>query len=214
MRIVLEFSFNSSIFPNKQKPGDIFMNTLKLLIFTFLCVSSFELLSATLPFRLGNILSAEISRNKVVIRNMNSSDYDLKFRYYAYAVVFLKLHKGRSLSIYDFKLNFKGKNYKCIALRAGNKAFDTQKWQLTKTDPETIYSLLFIIDSELLGNAKKKLPLTLVYSLFNSGYVNCKVPFQFVNYDNLTQVDQIPANGVFARIKIKPRKTFPEKAKK
>ena len=180
------------------------MNTLKLLIFTFACALSFKLLSAPHPFRLGNILSAEISRNKVVIKNMDSSDCDFKFKHYAYAVIFLKLHKGRSLSIYDFKLNFKDKTYKCIALRSGNESFDTKKWQLVKTDPNTIYSLLFIINSELLGNAKKKLPLTLVYSLVNSGQVNCELPFQFVNYDNLTQVNQIPANGIFDKITIKP----------
>jgi hypothetical protein len=190
------------------------MNIRKLLIFAFLCAASFELLSATLPFRLGNILSAEISRNKVVIKNMNPLDYDFKFKHYAYAVVVLKLHKGRTLSVYDFKLNFKDKAYKCIALREGSKAFDTKNWHVVKTDTKTIYSLLFIIDSEVLGNAKKELPLTLVYSLFNSGQVNRKVPFKFVNYDNLTPLNKIPANGIFPKIKIKSRKTFPNKAKK
>ena len=190
------------------------MNTLKLFIFAFLCVSSFELLSDTLPFRLGEILSAEISRNKVVIKNMNSSDYDFKFKYYAYAVVALKLHKGRSLGIYDFKLKLKDKIYKCIALKSGNKFFDTRKWQLVRTNPKTIYSLLFIIDSEVLGNAKKKLPVTLIYSLANSGQLNYKVPFNFINYDDLTQLDKIPANGIFPKIKIKTQKTFSDKLKK
>ena len=190
------------------------MNTLKLLIFTFLCASSFELLSATLPFRLGEILSAEISRNKVVIKNMNSSDYDFKFKHYAYAVVVLKLHKGRSLSTYDFKLNFKDQTYKCIALKSGSESFDTKRWQLVKTNPKTIYSLLFIMDSELLGNAKKELPLTLVYSLVNSGQVSCKVPFKFINYDNLTQLSKIPASGIFPKTKIKIRKILPSKPKK
>jgi len=190
------------------------MNTLKLLIFTFLCASSFELLSATLPFRLGDILSAEISRNRVVIKNMNSADYNFKFKHYAYAVVFLKLHKGRSLSIYDFKLNFKEKTYKCIALRSGNESFDTKKWHLAKTDPKTIYSLLFIVDSETLGNAKKKLPVILIYSLVNSGQVNREVMFKFVNYDDLTPLNKIPANGIFPKIKIEPRKIFPNKSTK
>jgi len=190
------------------------MNIIKLLIFVLLCGSSFELLSATIPFRLGKFLSAEISRNKVTIKNFHSFDYNIKFKHYAYAVVTFKLDKGRTIGIYDFKLKFKNKQYKCIALRAGNKNFDTKNWQLAKTSPKTVYSLLFIIDSEVLGNAKKTLPAKLLYTLNKSGRVNYELPFKFVNYDNLTQVEKIPANGAFPEIGTKKKKKSSGNAKK
>ena len=190
------------------------MNILKLSILIFVCASSFKSLSATLPFRLGNILSAEISRNKVVIKNIGPFDYNFKFKHYAYAVVAVRLHKGRTISIYDFKLNFKDKTYKCVALRAGDEAFDTKKWQFIKTNPKTIYSLLFIMNSDDLGNAKKKLPLTLIYSLIDSGQTNYKIPFKFINYDILTRTDKIPTNGIFVKPKSTPRKTVSNKSEK
>lgn len=178
------------------------MNILKLMVFVFLCASGCKLLSATLPFRLGDILSTEISRNKVVIRNMGKYDYDFKFKHYVYAVVAFTLHKGRSLSIYDFELKFKDKAYKCVALAIGNGAFDVKRWHLTKTNPKMIYSLLFILDSEVFGNAKKTISATLVYTLSKSGQVNYELPFKFINYDKLTTVGKIPVNGVFPKIKI------------
>ncbi|MFA6716596.1 MAG: hypothetical protein WC082_10315 [Victivallales bacterium] len=159
-----------------------------------------------MPFRLGNILSAEISRDKTVIKNLGSFDYDFGFRHHAYAVIAVKLHNERTLSIYDFKLKFKDRLYKCVALRTGNGSFDAEKWLLQKTDAKTIYSILFILDSEALGNAKKTVPATLVYTLNNSGQTNYEIPFNFINYDKLTQVTKIPASGVFPKVKIDTRK--------
>ena len=186
------------------------MNVIKLLILVLLCSSGFELMSASIPFRLGKILSAEISRNKVNVKNFNSADYDLKLKHYAYAVVACKLDKGRSVSIYDFKLEFNNEKYKCIAIRSGTKAFDTKNWQFVKTSPRTIYSFLFIINSEDLGNAKKTVTAALFYTLNNSGKVNYKLPFKFVNYSNLTQVNRIPINGTFPKVDIIIKKVLPK----
>ena len=190
------------------------MNIKKLIIFVILCAASFELLSATMPFRLGQILSAEISRNKVTIRNLNSKDYGINFKHYAYAVVAFKLQPGRSISIYDFKLKLKNKKYKCIALRAGARHFDTKNWQLVKTSPKTLYSLLFIVNSEDLGNARKTIQANLLYTLNNSGQADYEVPFKFVNYADLTQVSRIPEGGAFPKVEIKTKKTLLEKTDK
>jgi hypothetical protein len=178
------------------------MNTIKTLILVVLCSLSFQLLAVTIPFRLGDLLSAEISRNKVVIKNLNAADYDINFKHYAYAVVTFKLQKGRSISIHDFKLKLKYRSYRCVAMRSGNRTFDTKNWKLNKTLTGKLYSLLFIIDSETLGNAKKTVPANLVYNLNNSGRVNYELPFKFVNYDNLTPVYKIPAGGMFTKTKI------------
>lgn len=186
------------------------MNIIKLLILFILCTSGFELLSASIPFRLGQILSAEISRNKVTIKNFNSADYDLKLKHYAYALVTFKLNKGRSVSIYDFKLEFKDEQYKCIAIRSGDETFNTKNWRFIKTSPQTIYSFLFIINSEDLGNAKKTITATLLYTLNNSGKVNYVLPFNFVNYSNLTQLDKIPIDGTFPKVKIITKKVLPD----
>ncbi|MDD5698509.1 MAG: hypothetical protein PHH77_07815 [Victivallaceae bacterium] len=182
------------------------MNILKLLILVFLCGWSLKSPGATIPFRLGEILSAEISRNKVTVRNLDKYDYAFKFRHYAYAVVAVRLHPGRSLGIYDFQLKFKGKVYKCVALQINGGYFDADRWQMLNTNPETIYSLLFILDSEVFGNAKKTLSATLVYVLNNSGQTDYPLPFKFINYDPLTAAEAIPKNGIFQKIKVDTRR--------
>lgn len=186
----------------------------KLLILTFLAILSLQLQGAPMPFRFGNILAAEISRDKITVRNLGELGYDFWFRHYAYAVVAVQLDKGRTLSIYDFNLQFKDKVYKCVALRAGGGSFDSRNWQLAETDPQTIYSLLFILDSETLGNAKKTVSGTLLYALNNTGQTSYKIPFKFINYDKLTQVQNIPKSGVFPEVKIDTRKKKPENPEK
>ena len=145
---------------------------------------------------------------------MNAIDYNLKFKHYAYAVVILKLHKGRSLGIYDFKLNLIGNTYQCIAMRTANRNFDTKNWEFTKTSPKTLYSLLFIVDSETLGNAKRTIKANLLYALNKSGKSSYEIPFKFINYVNLTQISKIPKNGIFPKVEIKNTKISPGNVKK
>ncbi|MDD5597759.1 MAG: hypothetical protein PHV82_07425 [Victivallaceae bacterium] len=178
----------------------------RLLILFFFFTLCLQLPGTPIPFRIGNILSAEISRDKTAIKNLGPFDHDFGFRHYAYAVVAVKLHKGRTLSIYDFRLKFKDKLYKCVAMRTGGGSFDADKWLLLKTNPQTIYSILFILDSEALGNAKKTVPATLIYALDTSGQTSCEVPFNFINYDKLTKVENIPGSGAFPKVKIDTRK--------
>lgn len=190
------------------------MNIIKTLALLIFCILSFQLSGATIPFRLGEVLTAEISRNKVTIKNLNTSDYNLKFKHYAYAVVVFKLQKKRSISIYDFKLNLKGKAYKCIAIRAGNRHFDTKNWRFTKTSPKTLYSLLFIVNSDVLGNAKKMIPANLLYTLNKSGKTSYEIPFKFINYINLTPINRIPRDGTFPKVKIRNKTTSPGNTKR
>lgn len=190
------------------------MTIFKTLVFIILCGLSLQLPGATIPFRLGQILSAEISRNKVDIRNLKAIDYDFKFKHYAYAVVAFKLYEGRTVSIYDFVLNLEGKEYKCVAVRSGSGFFDTKKWQFTKTSPDTVYSLLFIVDSETLGNAKRTMPGNLVYALNKNGKSSYEIPFKFINYSNLTEINNIPSDGIFPKVEIKGVTKSSNKAEK
>ena len=178
------------------------MKIFQLLLIVLLSSAGFELLGATRAFRLGDILSAEISRNKVNIKNFNANDYPFNFNHYAYALVAVKLHKGRSISIHDFSLKFKGKIYNCFAVSSDNASFNVRKWHITKTNPKIVYALLFILDSDIFGNAKKNIPLTLIYNLNKAGQVSSTLPFKFINYDKLTSVQKIPSKGIFSRVKI------------
>ena len=182
------------------------MNMTKYLIIALVCAANLKAAAATIPFRLGEILSSEISRKEVKIKNIGKFDYKFDFKRKAYAVVAIKLHKGRSLSKYDFTLNYDGVSYKCVALRSGNGAFDAKKWQIKKTSPNVVYSLIFVMDSEVFGSAKKKLEATLEYVIDKSGQGNIKIPFQFVNYDALTSPSRIPAKGVYPKVEIKKKK--------
>ena len=190
------------------------MNIIKTSALLIFCAFSFQLSGATIPFRLGEILSAEISRNKVTIKDLNAIDYNLKFKHYAYAVIVLKLHKGRSLSIYDFKLNLIDETYQCIAMSAADKTFDTKNWEFAKTSPKTLYSLLFIVDSETLGNAKRTITANLIYALNKSGRSSYEIPFKFINYVNLTQINKIPQDGIFPKVEIKNTKISPGNVKR
>ncbi len=190
------------------------MSIFKTLAFTILCALTLQLSGAPIPFRLGQVLSAEISRNKVNIKNLKAVDYDFKFKHYAYAVVTFKLYKDRTISIYDFILSLKDKEYKCVAVCAGNMVFDTDKWEFKKSSPDKIYSLLFIVDSETLGNAKRTMPGTLIYTLNKSGKSSYEIPFKFINYTDLTAADKIPSNGIFPEVEIKGIKKSTDKAEK
>lgn len=190
------------------------MGIFKTFAFILLCGLSLQLSGAPIPFRPGRILDAEITRDKVDIRNLKTIDYDFKFKHYAYAIVVFKLYKGRTVSIYDFILDLEGKKYKCVAVRAGSRVFDTRKWQFTKTSPDTLYSFLFIVDSETLGNAKKTMPGTLIYALDKSGKTSYEIPFKFINYTNLTEIDKIPPDGVFPKVEIKGTRKSSGKAEK
>ena len=185
-----------------------FMKFKFLILFTsfVLLTAGFTASAALFPLRIGGVVSAEITRNQIPVRNLGKYDYVFSFKHKAYAVVAIKLHKGRSIGIYDFKLEYKGKSYKCIALRKGNGAFDAKLWEVKKTDPNTIYSLLFVIDSEVFGNAKTTLTATLLYDLKPNSRESYELPFQFVNYDKLTPADKLPKAGVYPKVEIKTEK--------
>jgi hypothetical protein len=166
----------------------------------------FTVSAALFPLRIGGVVSAEITRTEIPVKNLGKYDYVFPFKHKAYAVVAIKLHKGRSIGIYDFKLKYKGESYKCIALRKGNGTFDAKLWEIKKTDPDTVYSLLFVVDSEVFGNAKTTLTATLLYDLKPNSRENYELPFKFINYDKLTPVDKIPGTGVYPEVKIETRK--------
>ena len=187
------------------------MNSIKfkfLILFTLFILMSagFTASAALFQLRIGGVVSAEITRTQVPVKNLGKYDYVFPFKHKAYAVVAIKLHKGRSIGIYDFKLEYKGENYKCIALRKGNGAFDAKLWEIKKTDPNTIYSLLFVVDSEVFGNAKTTLAATLLYKLKPNSRESYTFPFKFVNYDKLTSFEKIPKAGVFPEVKIETQK--------
>ena len=179
----------------------------KILILFITVSAGFTASAALFPLRIGGVVSAEITRTQVPVKNLGKYDYDFPFKHKAYAIVAIKLHKGRSIGIYDFKLEYKGKDYKCIALRKGDGAFDTKLWEIRKTDPKTVYSLLFVVDSEVFGNAKTTLTATLLYNLKKTGRESYELPFQFMNYDKPTPIEKIPKTGVYPEVEIETRST-------
>ena len=62
-------------------------------------------------FRLGWVISAEISSHSINVLNLNPYAFDEPAKNKAYAIISIKLDSGRTLSIYDFSLVVDGNKY-------------------------------------------------------------------------------------------------------
>ncbi len=138
-------------------------------------------------FRLGWVISAEISSHSVNVLNLNPFAFDEPAKNKAYAIISIKLDSGRTLSIYDFSLVVDGNKYPCVALRTGISDFNAENWQILETSPKEIYSMLFIVACPDLESAKD-VKLNLKYNIVQNQSIECLIPFK-----NLNNADFTPA---------------------
>lgn len=151
--------------------------------------------AATRRFRLGKIVCAQISKRMVSVLNLDTLALPSNYSSKIYAIVVVKLDKGRSLSIYDYSLKQGIDTFPCIAIRAGNGIFDASKWKFKSTSPDTLYSMLFILNIPGYSSTAK-LDYTLFYNLSNSGMVKTLLNFQNLYYSSFTAVNSIPQTGL------------------
>lgn len=143
-------------------------------------------------FRLGWLISSEISSQPVTVLNQVPYAFEEPSRNKAYAIVSVKLDSGRTLSIYDFSLVVNEKKYACVALRTGIGDFNAANWQTQDTSPKDIYSMLFIVDYPDLEYAKD-IKLNLRYNLAKNQVVEYSIPFKNLNNGDFTPVSTLLA---------------------
>ena len=151
----------------------------------------------SLRFHSGTILSAELlpENPAIPVKIINISPFEPASRVtsdVAYASVVVKLDPGRSLSVYDYSLVNKAKTkFKCIGVREGEEPFDAQKWELAKTSPDKMYTLLFKVE---LPHPDDKCEYWLHFNLSKNIPENILLPFIKINRP-LTSTAKIPDGG-------------------
>ncbi|MCP3967165.1 MAG: hypothetical protein GY750_01395 [Lentisphaerae bacterium] len=175
------------------------MNILKKSVtFLFLAFMFATALQAgSIPFRLGRIYAAEITRSRVYVSGLKDTTFKTNFSSKAYAMVAVRLQPGRSLSIYDFALRIDGTEYPCVGLRSGSSSFSYTKWKQSSTSTGEFYSMLFIVNASDINSSAKNVKGTLVYKLKSGGKTETAIPFKNIRYSSLTSSSDIPAKGMF-----------------
>ena len=101
---------------------------------------------ATVEFRSGTLLAAELSNIKpdVKLENENTAN-----RIFARMVI--KLAPERKISICDYELSAYGRNFKAIAISENNGKWLTDDTVLENIDGKTKVSILFEVDGSVIG---------------------------------------------------------------
>ena len=167
---------------------------MKIWIFLLLAGFSATLAAATLPFRSGEILAAELSSRAPEIANLDKYDYEFGFRKRTYALLTVKLAPGRTIATDDYSLEVFGKHYPCVAIRVGDGSFDTKKWEIDAPSPSQLYGLLFIVDGTVAGiDSIEKLTLKCNAP---GKYRRTVVPFSTIGDRAFRAAAGIPAAGM------------------
>jgi len=160
----------------------------------FTMSAAFSAAAATLPFRSGEVLAAELSTAKPKIVNEDPLAFPLDFSRLVYAAMVVKPAEGRGLSIHDYALSAFGRDYPCIALRIGDGDYNAGVWEVKRAAPGEKYTLLFALDATLVGLAPKEL-LTLRSLYPPKSRAAQVVPFVNLGGRGFTPSRSIPASG-------------------
>ena len=168
-------------------------HTMTRLFLLFLLLAAGTLPAAVLPFRSGDVLSAELTTAEPKIENFNAADYNFKFVTKSYALVTVKLARGRTLSVHDFSLSLFGQKYPCVAIRSGDGSFDASKEMARDLASSPKYGLLFVVDGGAVGaDAIEKINLV---ANAPGTYPVIKLPFTNLKNRPFSPASQIPDGG-------------------
>jgi len=174
------------------------LTRLSVLFGVLLLCAAAPLGAATLPFRSGKILAAELSTSKPEIANEDSLAFPLPFARRIYAEMVVKAAPGRGLSIHDYSLLAYGRGYPCIALRSGDAGYDARVWEVKRADPNRKYTLLFVLDATLVGLGPKE--ILVLRSLYPpKSRADVPVPFKNLGESGFPSPDSIPDDGIMEK---------------
>lgn len=168
-------------------------------VFLILGLNAAENKSAEKPptkvkFRSGEAIAAEITSLTQNVSNLSRFEQSTNIKNKLYAVIFLKLDKGRSIGIYDYVLSDGNTEYQCAAIKESiGEPFDNSKWEYaTNTDGKT-YMMLFIVNGPLPKD--KPVKYTLKSKLFDNTIVNPVIEFKNIGAAAFSNPINIPAEG-------------------
>ncbi|MDR0933280.1 MAG: hypothetical protein LBM70_09725 [Victivallales bacterium] len=163
-----------------------------ILLLTLFGVISSE--SATLPFRSGKVLAAELSKIKPNIIGEDPLAFPLPFSQTIYAEITVKIDAGRGISIHDYSLDAFGRRYPCIALRVNDENFNAENWAVKRIVPNATYTLLFVLDATRVGLTNQE-NYTLHAEFPPQENADCKIPFTNRGNSKFSSSRSIPSDG-------------------
>ncbi|MBS1370513.1 MAG: hypothetical protein HPZ91_11215 [Lentisphaeria bacterium] len=169
------------------------MKKLPLLLLLALC-AAIPAGAASLPFRSGEILAAELSAAKPNIANEDPLAFPVAFNQKIYAALVVRVAAGRGISIHDYSLEAFGRSYPCIALRIGDGGFNAENWQVKRVDPNEKYTLLFVLDATRVGRTKDE-NHTLRAEFPPKENADLEVPFTNLGSRGFTAPRSVPRSG-------------------
>ena len=153
--------------------------------------------SRMVRFYAGEILRAEIKPDDDSIKVVNVNKFAPRSRVTAdvgYAVVTVRLDKGRSLGIYDYSLvNSRRDVFPCVAIMNSFEEFDASLRELKTTKPNKYYNLLFRIEMPPPG---MKPDFTLRFNLIRGKGRDPLLRFVDVGKHPFTKTSKIPLEGM------------------
>ncbi len=132
---------------------------IKLFTLAIILINYSTMIAKEQSFYSGTIVGAQYSKMKPEIKNLdyyeslvgkgkvtrksikNTKIYDL-----AYLAISVKMEYGRSLSTHDYFVIGNGIPYACAAIQIGALPFDASYQEIDISNPEKIYTLLFVVD--------------------------------------------------------------------
>lgn len=149
-----------------------------------------SLSAATVEFRGGTLLSAEISSCRPKLDIPAST---LPNR--VYACIVFELARERDISIHDWALSAFGRNFKAIAVCSGGGKWLTDGNVVKNTGDRM--ALLFELDGTLVSN-QRSATLELV-ALPDSKAAPQEVKFKNIDDSSFTGIDDVPSKGSMAK---------------
>ena len=155
-----------------------------VLAVTAICTVS----GATVEFRSGTLLAAELSSSKPDVKLENESTAN---RIYARMVI--KLAPERKISICDYELNAYGRGFKAVAISENNGKWLTDDTVLENIDGKTRVSVLFEVDGSVIG--KQNIEVFEVIAPADRKAKPDVVKFKNIGKNKFSPVSGVPASG-------------------
>jgi hypothetical protein len=145
----------------------------------------------------GEVVRAEIKPDDGSVKVVNVNKFAPRSRVTSdvgYAVVTVRMDKGRSLGIYDYSLvNSRRDAFPCIAIMNSVEEFDASLRELKKTKPNKFYTLLFKVEMPLPNQKPEYL---LRFNLIRGKNRDPRLHFVDVGKHPFTKTSKIPLEGM------------------
>ncbi len=164
------------------------------LVLSVICSGSL-LFSATVAFRGGKVLAAQMSSRPPRISGMEKLETDKSIAQRCYAVVTVKPAPGRTVSIFDYSLDVLGREYNCVAMQKNYDSFEGGKVSSGPLEEGDRISLLYILDGTASGVDQVERYVLKAHA--PGSYPDVTIPFVNCGQKTIKSAGNIPLSGLF-----------------